>query len=130
MNREILFRGERVDSGQNVYGFYRKAIARDKLNDNFKVLYTKHFIGKIDDKELFDDIFQQVEVTEESVSQFTGFVYDGVKLFENDNVRQIIESEYLDESDWTVINGTVKMIDGRWCVGSSQYPLDNDFKCN
>ena len=72
MNREIKFRGLRTDGKGWVYGYYRKCTFYNKLGDEPKEIYTKHFIGSFSNLDLFDGIFEQVEVIPESVSQFTG----------------------------------------------------------
>lgn len=48
---------------------------------------------------------------------------DGAPIFAGDNVTQIIVSDFLHPDDWVKVSGTVRMIDGCWCVGKAGYPL-------
>jgi hypothetical protein len=64
------------------------------------------------------------DVYDSDPMQFTGQPdNNGVDIYDGDNVIQYIESEFLDSSDWRIIEGSVLFIDGEWCVGSTKYPL-------
>lgn len=87
MNREIKFRGQRIDNNQWVYGYYRKNTFYNKLGDEPKEIYTKHFIGAFDNKNLIDGIFEQVEVKPETICQFTGILDKAnTEIYEGDFV--------------------------------------------
>lgn len=81
--RPIIFRGKRVDTGEWVEGFYRKTSFYNKLGDKPIFIYEKHFIGKFDNIECFDGIFEQVEVIPETVGQYIG-KFNSVSIFEGD----------------------------------------------
>lgn len=70
------------------------------------------------------DNWQLYPIDPSTVGQFTG-LHDknGVEIYESDVVVHYIQSEFLDESDWDVIKGEVKMINGLWCVDQERYPL-------
>ena len=58
------------------------------------------------------------------VLQYTGSDdVNGNRIFASDNVVQTIAGEHLHKEDWERVSGTVKMIDGCWCVGEYRYPL-------
>ena len=84
--RQILFRGIRKDNNSFAFGYYRKNIFYDKFSsEENKILDTTHYIGSLDNRFLFDDIFEQVEVIDETVGQFTGLLdKNGNMIFEGD----------------------------------------------
>jgi hypothetical protein len=48
---------------------------------------------------------------------------DKKDIYEKDIVRHYVQSEFLDEEDWEIIEGEVKLINGLWCVKDEKYPL-------
>lgn len=84
MNREILFRGKRVDNGEWVYGDLIQ------LHDGRKYIIDNKFGACIDDKGNFINTKSQFvnEVIQETVSQYTGLTdKNGKKIFEGDIVQ-------------------------------------------
>jgi len=80
MNREILFRGKRVDTGEWVEGFYW-------------CIKDTHFIRGLKKLHIFD-----CEVHPSTVGQYTGFKNkNGTKIFEGNRV----------DDEWTVVWSSV-----------------------
>lgn len=77
--REILFRGERVDNGEWVEGFYHC------VTDNY-TQKNRHYITtfkKLDNGEIV--LTGQFEVIQETVGQFTElYTFEGKKIFDGD----------------------------------------------
>ena len=81
MDREILFRGKRVDNGEWIYG--------DRVRS-----HTKTYI--VTCGEAFPD-----EVYPETVGQFTGLTdKNGEKIFESDIVDILCENEEIGVIEW------------------------------
>ena len=88
MKREILFKAKRVDNKKWIEGYHRRNTFYNKLGDEPKEIYTKHFIGAFSNIELFDNLFEQIEVYPETVCQFIGLTdKNGIKIFEGDLIR-------------------------------------------
>ena len=113
--RDITFRGQRVDGKGWIYGDLIHTPTLKK-----RIIYFVDISSDgVHDYEDFN-----YEVKPDSIGQFTNIQTKNEEpVYEGMNVLQHIKSQYLDESDWGVIKGIVKMIDGCWCVGFSQYPL-------
>ena len=87
MNREILFRGKRVDNGEWVYGDLIQ------LHDGRKYIIDNKFGACIDDKGNFINTKSPFvnEVMPKTVSQYTGLKdKNGKKIFEGDIVKNML----------------------------------------
>lgn len=107
MNREILFRGKRVNNSEWVYGYLTMC------TDGSCYIATeieRNVIRYVKGKPSYVFTRIEYEVDPETVGQYTGITIKGEKLFEHDQIR-FREAE---TDDWEY--GTVV-----WC-GKSDYP--------
>ena len=83
--REILFKAKQVDGNRWVFGFLIKKTFHDKFVSPPVLVYEKYFIASGSDLDLFDHIFEQVEVIPETVCQFAGILdKKNTNIFEGD----------------------------------------------
>lgn len=116
MNREILFRGKRVDNGEWVEGGFAERSNNQPIGNRYK-----SFIFKPEYGDWGFSVFEQYEVKTETVGQFTGINdKNGRKIFDGDiceiktkyGFHSELLNEFKDEKNLKSINDIVSHFTG------------------
>lgn len=108
MQREILFRGIRIDNGEWVYGYL--------IKDGKRIFIFPESAG------WFELLNKIVQVIPESVGQFTGLLdKDGVKIFEGDILELDGGSEVKPTGSIIFKDGAFRF-EANWTPGGKNHP--------